>query len=404
MTRYSLTSIVPVLVLVSSCAGGLEDSSDEPALEAAAAPIMSAANHHVFLAIGQSNMAGRATIETQDLGTIPEVYLLAPGDTTWELATNPMNKYSTCPDNNPSKLGPTWTFSKGMRAGAPEVSIGIIGNARGATYIREWMPGTSYFNKAVARAQAAKASGTLKGILWHQGEWDKTDTAYVSKLATVIQGFRDALGDPNLLFVAGQIGQLSTNATFNQNILTLPSVVPNTAVVSSVGTTLMSDNLHFNPASQRIMGQRYADAVLAARYARNYESENLAYTGTNSIVVGAATGLSGGKHLKLLSTTVGNYIEFTLPQVPAGAYKVEITVAAYPDRGIFQTSIDGVNQGSPQDQYISTSPWQPRTFNLGTKVFATTANHTLRMTVTGKNASSSNRVLSSDRVLLTRVP
>ena len=48
----------------------------------------------VFLLIGQSNMAGRATLEDEDRGPIPGTRLLNDQG-IWEPASNPLNRYST---------------------------------------------------------------------------------------------------------------------------------------------------------------------------------------------------------------------------------------------------------------------------------------------------------------------
>lgn len=227
----------------------------------------------IFLAIGQSNMSGRAPIEMQDRGTISGVYLLRPGDATWELAQNPINKYTTGPDNVTSNrilLGPMWTFAKRLRMRRPSVTIGLVGNARGGTSLSQWMPGTDLFNKAVTRAKAAKQLGVLKGIIWHQGEGDSNAmsawSTYVQRLSTMIAGFRAQLNDPNLLFVAGQIRQVPETAAFNAELLKLPNAVSNTRVVRSNGVTLLNDALHFDSPGQRLMGERYADQVIEVLY------------------------------------------------------------------------------------------------------------------------------------------
>ena len=48
----------------------------------------------VYLCIGQSNMAGRATLVSEVLDTLQNVYLLN-GDGDFEPAVNPLNRYST---------------------------------------------------------------------------------------------------------------------------------------------------------------------------------------------------------------------------------------------------------------------------------------------------------------------
>ena len=54
----------------------------------------------------------------------------------------------------------------------------------------------------------------------------------------------------------------------NDVILTLPSVVPNTAVASTEGVLTM-DGTHFDSAGQRELGKRYADALFSLDGKRN---------------------------------------------------------------------------------------------------------------------------------------
>lgn len=49
---------------------------------------------HVYLLIGQSNMAGRAPIAETETAPMQGVYLLN-GEDKWEPASNPLNRYST---------------------------------------------------------------------------------------------------------------------------------------------------------------------------------------------------------------------------------------------------------------------------------------------------------------------
>ncbi len=49
----------------------------------------------IYVLIGQSNMAGRAPIEFQDLDSINHVYhFTGKEENPWEKTANPVNKYS----------------------------------------------------------------------------------------------------------------------------------------------------------------------------------------------------------------------------------------------------------------------------------------------------------------------
>jgi hypothetical protein len=138
-------------------------------------------------------------------------------------------------------------------------------NARGGSSIREWAPGTPYYNDALRRVRKAMESGELKGILWHQGESDARDTEYLDKLGALIAALRDDLDAPNLPFVAGQVfyhpKTRAHTKQINDLLATLPVVVPFTGCVLSDGLTAF-DNLHFDTESALILGERYAGEML----------------------------------------------------------------------------------------------------------------------------------------------
>jgi hypothetical protein len=222
-------------------------------------------NLEIYLLIGQSNMAGRANIDEQDKDTLANVFLFTGiNGKEWEKAANPLNKYSTVrKDISMQKLGPGYTFAKEMAKACKEKQIGLVVNAKGGTSIEEWKPGSELFNEAVKRAKLAMKSGNLKGIVWHQGESNSSKPdLYPAQITELIQSLRTELGIPDLPFVAGQLSEdKPARHDFNAMILTLPSIVEFTGVVTTEGTVTM-EGTHFNSASQRLLGERYAAKML----------------------------------------------------------------------------------------------------------------------------------------------
>jgi hypothetical protein len=102
---------------------------------------------------------------------------------------------------------------------------------------------------------------------------------------------------------------------------------------------------------------------------------------------------SGGAGTYLASTAPGQFVTYTVP-VTAGYYKVRAGVNSNYDKGIFQLSIDGVNQGAPQDEYSATSSFGFR--DLGTISVFDGQNKAFTFTVTGKNAKSTGYKLRFD--------
>lgn len=212
----------------------------------------------VYLLIGQSNMAGRAPFTKKEAKPIKNCFLLN-GDNKWEPATNPLNRYSTIrKDLKMQKMNPGYYFAITMLKKNPKISIGLVVNAKGGTTIGQWRPKGNFYKDAIKRTKEAMKTGTLKGILWHQGESSRTDKKYLQKLEKLIEALRKDLGKPKLPFVAGQINNFKE---FNDRIAKLPEQVPNTGLVKSEGLTAM-DNWHFDAKSMKLMGERYAEEML----------------------------------------------------------------------------------------------------------------------------------------------
>jgi hypothetical protein len=215
---------------------------------------------HVYLLIGQSNMAGRAPFTKEEAAPIERCYLLN-GKDEWEPAKNPLNLYSTIRKQaNMQKLNPGYGFSKAMLAKNPDIAVGLVVNAKGGTTIEQWEKGGKFYNEAVRRAKAAEKTGTLMGILWHQGESNsggKSD-GYSGKLKALVEGLRKDLDSPRLPFIAGQVNKVPE---INEQIAKLPDMVPFTGFVGSEGLKTM-DRWHFDAKSMKVLGERYAEKML----------------------------------------------------------------------------------------------------------------------------------------------
>src|SRR5690606_19644879 len=126
---------------------------------------------HLYLLIGQSNMAGRGTLDTAGQ-EIQENILMLDRHNTWVPAKDPLHF-----DKKAAGTGPGLAFAKVMIAQRNGIKIGLIPCAVGGTSIGKWQPGaydektnTHPYDDMMKRLQAALRHGVLKGILWHQGE------------------------------------------------------------------------------------------------------------------------------------------------------------------------------------------------------------------------------------------
>jgi hypothetical protein len=185
----------------------------------------------------------------------------------WQPATDPLHF------DKPKLVGvgPGLSFANAVLQKNPSIKIGLIPCAVGGSPIIAWQQGAEFLNgkhpydDAIARAKIAMKTGVLKGIVWHQGESDN-DSAhaaiYIEELTAVVSRFRAALQIADLPFVAGEIGYFNKANFINPLLNQLPALVAFTAFVSANGLVDGGDHLHFNTASARELGRRYASAML----------------------------------------------------------------------------------------------------------------------------------------------
>ncbi len=232
-----------------------------PALLGAAAPADTAvpSELRLFLLIGQSNMAGRGIVEPQDRVPHPRIFMLTK-DLKWRPAVDPLH-YDK-PDI--AGVGPGLNFGRVVADADPKIAVGLIPAAVGSTSLDQWKPGGELYNNAVARAREAMKRGRLAGILWHQGESDiapEQTASYARRFTAMIAQLRADLDAGDVPVIVGEPGRFRpANAGINQVLATLPAQVPRCAFVASVALVDKGDHLHFDTASQRELGRRFAQA------------------------------------------------------------------------------------------------------------------------------------------------
>jgi len=218
------------------------------------------ANFHLYLLVGQSNMAGRGKIELQDKVAVPRVLMLNKAN-EWVSAVDPISFDKTIAGVSLGR-----TFGIEMAKVNKEVKIGLIPCAVGGTPIRRWQQNGDLYKAALKRAKLAQKDGVIKGILWHQGEGDsgKEETAkiYEAQLHAMVTAWRKDLGGVNIPIVVGEMGRFYKRAKFKHLVdaalKALPSKMKHAAWVSAEGLDHKGDVVHFNAASYRELGKRYA--------------------------------------------------------------------------------------------------------------------------------------------------
>lgn len=225
---------------------------------------------HLYLLIGQSNMAGRGALDAEAAKPHPRVLKLTK-ENTWAPTVEPLHF------DKPTiaGVGLGSSFARAMAEANPSATIGLIPCAFGGTPLERWQKGGDLCQQAVTRAKLAMKDGELKGILWHQGENDAgqegTAKSYGERLKQMIADLRVELGTVEAPFVAGKLGEFLQPTTrdgkpsywkiVNEHLAALPKNVPNTAVAESTGLKAKSDGVHFDTQSLREFGKRYAKAM-----------------------------------------------------------------------------------------------------------------------------------------------
>jgi hypothetical protein len=221
---------------------------------------------HIYLLMGQSNMAGRGKVEAIDRRQDARI-LAFNRDNRWSMASEPLHW------DKPeiAGVGPGLSFARTMAEKNPDITIGLVPCAFGDTPLSRWEKGSDLYKATVERAKAAAEFGTLKGVLWHQGEGDANATGaptYGTRLTKMISDFRHDVGQYQLPFVVGELGEFCVNRsdaharTINIALQGVPRKMPVSACVSAKNLKDGGDVLHFDAASQREFGKRYAEAII----------------------------------------------------------------------------------------------------------------------------------------------
>ena len=226
----------------------------------------------LFLLAGQSNMAGRGKQDEESRKTDPRILALNK-KREWQVAADPLHW-----DKSAAGTGLARPFAAVIAGKNPGATIGLIPTACGGSPIDTWQPGKHWsqtnsdpWDDSIAAAKVAMKDGTLKAILWHQGESDsnaKEAPLYKEKLKDLIERFRKELGDPELPFIIGQLGRFpakpwdANREAVDAAQQAVAKEMKNVRFVPVPDPKSIGDNLHFDTPTLRIMGKAYADAYL----------------------------------------------------------------------------------------------------------------------------------------------
>ena len=227
-------------------------------------------NVWVFIMAGQSNMAGRGIVEPED--TIDDKRILSINkEGQVIIAKEPLHFYE--PERTGLDCG--LSFAKALIKKIPDsVSILLIPTAVGGSSISQWLNDSLYrnvklFSNFLAKVEIGKQNGSIKGILWHQGESDaneKNISFYKQRLGLLLSKFRTAVGNHELPVLIGELGSFAEDpANFtliNKAIHEYAAEDKNSRIIPTKDLKDKGDRLHFNSKGQRIMGKRFAEEYL----------------------------------------------------------------------------------------------------------------------------------------------
>jgi hypothetical protein len=263
------------LVLFISCSAPKQiqetQSNHFPAVQEKVTAIPLKENFYIFLMAGQSNMAGRGFVQPADTISNPRVFALNK-DNEWVLAKEPLHYYE------PARTGLDCGLSFGKKLAAlygKNITIGLVACAVGGSSIEQWLGDSTYrdvtlYSNFMKKATIAKKFGTIKGMLWHQGESNAGPSSYKNYKQTLETFFikvRTDLGYPDLPVYAGQLASFLNRKEYpfanaiNTDLQNLSENLGNVYVINTFDLYPRQDSVHFNSPSQRKMGERFAKIV-----------------------------------------------------------------------------------------------------------------------------------------------
>ena len=226
----------------------------------------------LYLLIGQSNMAGRGVTDAASQPNSAKIWAISRQN-EWKIAADPLHQ------DKPAVVGvgPGLTFAQEILKKHPGNPIGLIPCAVGGSGIDDWQPGAKHeqtgiyaYDEMLARVKEAQKRGTIKGIIWHQGESDSSPEkkgAYAAKLADFFKHLRRDTDTESVPVVVGTLGDfyVAKNpdaAVINQIIADYAKGNKLVYLASASGLVHKGDDTHFDTASARELGRRYAEALL----------------------------------------------------------------------------------------------------------------------------------------------
>lgn len=249
-------------------------------------------NLHIYLAYGQSNMSGQATVTDKDRVQDPRFLVLR--------AANHSNQkvgefYPAAPPmgHSQSKVGIADIFGRTMVANLPDSikvavanvaiggqSIDLFDKDRNKTYVQNaknkgdtwWIQyldeyGGDVYKRIVEMGKIAKQKGVIKGFLFHQGEADYQMNDWPKRVKKVYDDLIAELElDPEKTpILIGELAPTGDLGWRNDAVKQAADLIPNGHLISAQGCPALKETsytLHFTREGYETFGKRYAETML----------------------------------------------------------------------------------------------------------------------------------------------
>lgn len=226
----------------------------------------------IFLLAGQSNMAGRGSLADLPPECQPNPSILRLTATlSWEVATDALHRDIDV--NKVCGVGPGMPFANSILKGDSSLGVvGLVPCAIGGTRIIEWQKGTPNYNQLLTRAKAAvQGGGTIRALLWYQGESDTKNTDgdvqfYKDRVEKFLTDIRADLNLPTLPVLLVALATAEDNSNLDAIRAAQFAVnLPNVKVVDAKGAqTIVGEPVHLATPGQVFVGKNLAAAFIGS--------------------------------------------------------------------------------------------------------------------------------------------
>lgn len=226
---------------------------------------------HIFMLMGQSNMAGVAKSEASDKNTDERLKVWGGCNQKagqWNLANPPL---SDCPGgsgiNLSTSVDPGIWFAKTLLKKLPAGdTVGLIGTAESGEKIETFLTGGKHHDSIMKKIAAVKTAKNARfaGVIFHQGESNNTQGTWPGLVKQLYNEVKAGFGvNYDVPFILGELPAGGCCSAHNTRVHEAAMQLPMGSYVSQEGTKVM-DQYHFDHASVVLMGTRYGDKMIEA--------------------------------------------------------------------------------------------------------------------------------------------